>query len=91
MRAAIQLNTITDIERFTNLVRAVEPDVRLTGKDENGENWSISAKSLLCSVVLSAQAQKNRKHTAHDVDWDTIYCECEKDIYNLIKDFVKLN
>ena len=91
MRTAIQLNTITEIERFTNLIRTVEPDVRLTGKDENGADWSISAKSLLCSVVVSARAQKHREHTAHDVDWDTIYCECEEDIYNLIKDFVKLN
>lgn len=90
MKIAIQLNTVTDIERFTNLVHTVDSDVRLIGKDENGEDWSISAKSLLCSLVLAASAQKHRKHTAHNVAWDTIYCECEKDIYNLIRDFVKI-
>ena len=60
----------------------------LTGKDENGNDWELSAKSLFCSLILSAQVQ-HRAHTAHEVDWNTIWCECEKDIYHLIGDFVK--
>lgn len=89
MRAYIELNSISDVKEFTQLVQTVDVDVRLVGKDENGNDWSISAKSLLCSLVMSAKLQKDRAHTAHDVDWNTIYCECEKDIYCLIRDFVK--
>lgn len=89
MKVAINLNTIADIENFTNLVQTVESDVRLTGKDENGYDWNLSAKSLLCSVLISAKLQKEREHTAHEVDWDTIYCECEEDIYSLISKYVK--
>lgn len=89
MRVAINLNTIADIENFTNLVQTVESDVRLIGKDENGYDWNLSAKSLLCSVLISAKLQKEREHTAHEVDWNTIYCECEEDIYSLISKYVK--
>jgi len=38
---------------------------------------------------LSAKAQKKQKCTAHNVDWNTLYCECDKDIYCQISDFVK--
>lgn len=90
MRAAIELNTITDMKRFTSIVQNVNSDVRLIGKDENGNDWSLSAKSLLCSVVMSTRFQKNREHTAHEVDWNTLYCECNEDIYSLIQEFVKI-
>lgn len=89
MRIPIELCTIFDVEKFTKLVQTVDVDVRLTGKDENGNDWSLSAKSLLCSLLLSAKLQESRNHTAHDVDWNTVYCECEKDIFCLIRDFVK--
>lgn len=89
MKNAIELNTIHDVEKFTQLVKTVEADVRLVGKDENGNDWNLSAKSLLCSLVLSAKLQKDREHTAHDVDWNTLYCECEQDIYCLIREFIK--
>lgn len=90
MRVALSLETIKDIEKFTQIAQAITADVRLTGKDENGNDWSLSAKSLLCSVVVSATLQKRREHTAHEVDWNTIYCECTEDIYNEIKEFVKI-
>ena len=51
-------------------------------------DWELSAKSLFCSLILEAKVQ-NREHTAHDVDWNTIWCECDKDIYHLIGDFIK--
>lgn len=88
MKVAVTLNTISDIERFTALAEQVKSDVRLVGKDENGNDWSLSAKSLFCSVIMSAKLQRNREHTAHEVDWNTIYCECEEDIYTLIQEFV---
>ena len=90
MRASIELNTITDMERFTSIVQGVKSDVRLIGKYENGHDCNLSAKSLLCSIVMSARFQKNREHTAHEVDWNTLYCECDEDIYSLIQGFVKI-
>jgi len=89
MRVPIELNTVSEVERFTKIAQSVDVDVRVTGKDENGNYWELSAKSLFCSLILSAKVQKQREHTAHEVDWNTIWCECDKDIYYLIRDFVK--
>lgn len=89
MRVPIELNTVSEVERFTKIAQSVDVDVRVTGKDENGNYWELSAKSLFCSLILSAKVQKQREHTAHEVDWNTTWCECEKDIYYLIRDFVK--
>lgn len=88
MRVPIELNTGSEVKRFTDAVQTVDCDVRLVGKDENGNNWELSAKSLFCSLILDAKVQ-SREHTAHDVDWNTIWCECEQDIYHLISGFIK--
>ena len=88
MRVPIELNTGSEVKSFTEAVQSVDCDVRLVGKDENGNHWELSAKSLFCSLVLEAKVQ-NREHTAHNVDWNTIWCECDKDIYHLIGGFVK--
>lgn len=89
MRVPVELCTGRDVEKFTKAVQTVDVDVRLVGKDENGNPWELSAKSLFCSLILAAQLQRERPHTAHDVDWNTIWCECDKDIYHLIQEFVK--
>ncbi len=89
MRVPIVINTLHDIQEFSNLVQTVKSDVRLVGKDEHGKDWSLSAKSIFCSLVVAAKLQSNSENTAHNVDWNTIYCECDEDIYSLIKDFVK--
>lgn len=86
-RTYIELNTGSEIEEFVNICSKIPEDVILRGKDENGCDWSLSAKSLLCSLVMSAKLQKHREHNAHEVDWDTIYVECERDIYSLISKF----
>lgn len=88
MKAKIELSNIEDIKEFTEIVNTVDCDVRLVGKDENGNDWDISAKSLLCSLVMAQREQTNREHTAHEVDWNTIWCVCEKDIYTAINKFV---
>lgn len=88
MRTPIELTTGTEVKRFSDAVQSVECDVRLIERDENGHAWELSAKSLFSSLIVAAKVQK-RAHTAHEVDWNTIWCECEKDIYNVIKDFVK--
>ena len=54
MRVPIELVTGADVERFTKAVQTVECDVRLVGKDENGNDWELSAKSLFCSLILAA-------------------------------------
>lgn len=90
MRVRIELTNIEDVKKFHEAVCTVKEDVRVKGKDENGSPWEMSAKSLLCSLILSQRAQENREHTAHEVDWNTIWCECETDIYSLIQDFVVL-
>lgn len=89
MRVPVEFSKVSDIQRFTELVKTVDEDVRLTGKDENGQGWDISGKSLFCSLIMSAKLQHDREHTAHEVDWNTIWCECKKDIYSLIKDYVR--
>lgn len=85
----IELNTGKEVAEFVNICSQIPAEVTLRGKDEYGYEWSLNAKSLLCSLVMNAKLQKHRKHTAHDVDWNTIYVECEKDIYMLISKFAK--
>ena len=87
-RYYIELNTSTEISEFTDICSKSPSEVMLRGKDEHGSEWSLSAKSLLCSVVMGARLQKQREHTAHEVDWNTVYVECEEEIYSLISKFV---
>lgn len=88
MKTKIELSNITAVKKFTDIVSTVDCDVRLVGKDENGNDWDISAKSLLCSLIMAQREQSEREHTAHEVDWNTIWCVCEKDIYSAISEFV---
>ncbi|MBQ8689716.1 MAG: hypothetical protein IJ515_05065 [Clostridia bacterium] len=61
---------------------------RLSGKDEHGSHWELSAKSILCVLLLGGHIQ-HRHRFAQNIDWNAIYCESSKDIYPLIKKFVK--
>lgn len=88
MKAKIELATIEDVQNFVGIVKDIKADVRLIGKDENGADWDISAKSLLASLVLCQREQLHREHTAHEVDWGSLWCECEEDIYTTIRNFV---
>ena len=88
MRVKIELTTVGDIERFVHQICTVEEDVRLKGKDENGNDWEMSAKSLLCVLLLTAKMNRERKCSPNNVDWNTIWCECTRDIYQLISDYV---
>lgn len=88
MKVKIELTNINDVKKFTEIVKSVDCDVRLIGKDENGNDWDLSAKSLLCSLVVTQSQQAHREHTAHEVDWNTTWCICEKDIYLAISEFV---
>ena len=88
MKYMIELTTANDIQEFTKIVQGVDVDVRVEGKDENGNHWELSAKSMLCVLLLGGHI-KRRHRMSQNIDWNTIYCECEKDIYPLIQKFIK--
>ena len=87
-RYEIELTTMHDVEEFNKIVSQVDCDVRLKGKDEHGADWELSAKSMLCVLLLGGHIQ-HKHHLSQNIDWNVIYCECQKDIYPLIKKFVK--
>lgn len=88
-RYHIELNTSSDIVEFIDICSKIPSEVAVKGKDENGSDWLLSAKSLLCVVVMSTHLQNKQKKMAHNADWNTIYVECEEDIYSLIAKFIK--
>ena len=88
MKYEIELITEQDVQEFTKLVQSVDCDVRLMGKDEHGNPWELSAKSMLCVLLLGGHIQ-HRLHSAQNIDWKAIYCECDKDIYPVIRKFIK--
>lgn len=83
MRQKIELITVKDIEDFASAMSNVQCDVRLEGKDENGCAWSISGKSKLAMTALCFARGKDTEFNT--VDWNTVECVCEQDIYELIK------
>ena len=88
MKYEIELTTMNDVQEFNQIVTRVEGEVRLRGKDEHGSNWELAAKTMLCVLLLGGHIQ-HRHHAPQDIDWTAIYCECDRDIYPLIKKFVK--
>ena len=88
-RYHIELNTSSDIVEFIDICSKIPSEVTVKGKDENGSDWLLSAKSFLCVLVMSAHLQNKQKQMAHNVDWNTIYVECEEDIYSSISKFIK--
>ena len=88
-KTRIVLDTEQDVEEFTAICAHVDEDVIVRGYDEKGSEWSLSAKSLFCSLIMDAKLQEHRKHTAHEVDWDFVWVECERDIYSLLSKFAR--
>ena len=88
MKYMIELTTANDVHEFAKIVQNVDVDVRVDGKDENGNHWELSAKSMLCVLLLGGHI-KRRHRMSQNIDWNTIYCKCEKDIYPLIQKFIK--
>ena len=88
MKYKIELTTLDDVKEFTQLVQTVEGDVRLSGKDEYGSAWELSATSALCVFLLGGHIQ-HILHADQNIDWNTIVCESDKDIYQLIRKFIK--
>lgn len=87
MRQKIELVTFKDVLNFTEAVSQIDEEVTLIGKDENGKDWSISGKSFLATLVLAngvERTERAKTKAAHNVDWNTITCVCDKDIYSVI-------
>ena len=84
----VEFTNIEAVNKFTSIVSNIDGEVRIVAKDENGEDWDISAKSILCSLLVAANLQTERKHTAHEVDWNTTWCCSDEDIYSKISEFV---
>lgn len=89
VRYNIELNTSSDIVEFIDICSKIVSEVTVMGKDENGGDWSLSAKSFLCVIVMSAHLQNKQKRKAQNADWNTIYVECEEEIYTAISKFIK--
>lgn len=87
-RYHIELNTVSEIGEFVKTCSQIPSEVTVYGKDENGNNWSLSAKSFLCTLVMTAHLQNKQKHMARNADWNTIYVECKEDIYSEISKFI---
>ena len=87
-RYHVELKTSNDIIEFIDICSKIPCEVMVKGKDENGSDWSLSAKSFLCVLVMSAHLQNKQKQMAHNADWNTVYVECYRDIYSLISKFV---
>ena len=83
MRQKIELVTMKDVEDFAAAMSNVSGDVRLEGKDENGAMWSISGKSKLAMAALCFAHGKSTEFNT--VDWNTVECVCDDDIYEIIK------
>ena len=88
MKYEIELTTLDDVKEFTQLVQTIEGDVRLSGKDEHGSAWELSAKSALCVFLLGGHIQ-HILHADQNIDWNTIVCECDAKVYPLIRKYVK--
>ena len=88
-RYHIELNTSRDIMELIDICSKIDSEVMVRGKDENGSDWLLSAKSFLCVLVMSTHLQNKQKQMAQNADWNTIYVECEDDIYSSISKFIK--
>lgn len=88
-RYHVELNTSSDIVEFIDVCSKIPSEVTVKGKDENGGDWSLNAKSFLCVLVMSAHLQNKQKKMAQNADWNTIYVECAEDIYSAISKFIK--
>lgn len=75
MRVRIELETMTDINKFCAAAQSAGPDVYLT---DGTHRYKVSAKSQLSCMLASAE-------------WNDIYCECDEDIYTIIEKWVARN
>ena len=73
MKVRIQLETFSDAMNFSNIAAHVTDDVTPVYIMDNA-GLKVSAKSLLGAL--------------YSMEFTTIWCECEKDIYTAIEKYV---
>ena len=88
MKYKIELTTLDDVKEFSESVQKAVGDVRVSGKHEHGSAWELSAKSALCVLLLGGHIQ-HIIHADQNIDWNTIICESDANIYPLIRKFVR--
>ena len=88
MKYKVELTTLEDVKEFTRIVQSVKEEVRISGMDEYGSRWELSAKSMLCVFLLGGHIQ-HILHADQNIDWNAIYCESKANIYPLIRKYVK--
>ena len=70
-KTKIELVGMSDINKFIAITTKLPGVIKLT----DGENYSVSAKSLLGALA--------------SMEWDELYCESETDIYTHIAEFAR--
>ena len=70
-KTKIELVGMSDINKFIAITTKLPGVIKLT----DGDNYSVSAKSLLGALA--------------SMEWDELYCESETDIYTHIAEFAK--
>ncbi len=70
-KTKIELVGMSDINKFIAITTKLPGIIKLT----DGDNYSVSAKSLLGALA--------------SMEWDELYCESETDIYTHIAEFAK--
>ncbi len=73
MKNKIELVTMKDVTDFINAVSNIDSEVYLT---DPRHKFKVSAKSQLAAALAMAE-------------WDNIFVECEKDIYQTIKKWIR--
>ena len=72
-RVKIDLNTLTDIREFVDIVS--NPEIKGPIKLTDGSNYTVNAKSLLAAMCT--------------VEWSELYCVSDEDIYTKIQKFAR--
>ena len=72
MRNKIRLDTLSDVQNFLDKIKDVDKEVYLT---DPVHRFKVNAKSIL-SIILA------------QTEWNSIWVECEKDIYQLVERWV---
>ena len=70
-KTKIELVGMSDINKFIAITTKLPGIIKLT----DGDNYSVSAKSLLGALA--------------SMEWDELYCESETDIYTHIAEFAR--
>ena len=75
MRVRVELETMTDINKFCSAVSNINADIYLT---DNINRFKVNAKSIIGLMLAK-------------IEWSEIFCECEEDIYSAIEPWVARN